>query len=260
MREKQQSIKNDTQEADPVFEKALESYIDGVVAVEKENYLPSLRPFSAHEREIRTKLSDIFHFFHTTFAKGYRTLIEELQREMATSETKDDLLAMARIDPKKLEVFDDPDALTKAVESGNSICDLLGFTEQSLNVFHRAAYRMIENKAFDKARDVSYFLVTIAPWASQFWVCLGRCDVGLQNFDVAIHEFAQAIEINPTESTSYQELVNLLIEAHEFKQATRLCETSLQFVAENEQEPWAAELRMRLEEKLHDIRVASRGV
>jgi tetratricopeptide (TPR) repeat protein len=247
-------------QSDQSFDVALEDYINHVVTAEKEDYKPGLRPFSAYEAEIRSKLHEVFNFFSAAIANGYRVLIEELKDEMKTSESKEDLLALAAVNPEKLNIFDDNDALVKAFEEGTDIYELLGFTEKSLNVFYHAVRRMIEDKAFKNARDACYFLVTIAPWVPQFWVSLGRCDIGLGAYDVAFQEFVQAIDIDPTDSTAYQELVDLLIETHEFNKATSVCNAGLQMASEHKQEPWAAPLRARLDGMLNDIQIAVRKV
>lgn len=247
-------------EVDHDFEIALQEYINDVVAAEKERYLPGLRPFSSYEREVREKLGEVFHFFHNAFVGGYRVLIEELRREMETSGSKEDLLALAAIDPTKFKVLNDVPALVKALEDGGSIYELLGFSEKSINIFYQTVLRMLDDKAFTKARDVCYFLVTIAPWVSQLWVCIGRCDAGLQNYEVAFEEFAMAIEVNPTDATAYREIIDLLIEMHEFNRASSLCDAGLQFTVEHKDEPWAQLLQADLEAKSSDIQAAVRDL
>jgi DNA-binding SARP family transcriptional activator len=115
---------------------------------------------------------------------------------------------------------------------------------------------MIENRAFEKARDVCYFLVTIAPGVSQFWVCIGQCDANLRAYDVALQELTRAIEVDPTNATAYSEIVHLLIETHEYSKAIDLCHAGLEFAEEHPDEPWAAVLRQVLEEKINDVHIA----
>src|SRR5262249_20144261 len=146
------------------------------------------------------------------------------------------LLALVKVDPEKLKIFDDPDALVKLFEEGSSIYELLGFSEKSLNVFYHAVCRLIEDKAFKRARDVCYFLLTIAPGVSQFWVCIGRCDAGLGAYDVAFQEFAQAIKVDPTDAAAYQEIIDLLVETHEFDKAFSICKAGMQYGSDHQGE------------------------
>lgn len=242
------------------FETSLEKYTSAIVAAAKEEYKSPLQPFSVREREIRKKVNESFLFFKKSFSNGYRTLIEELQFEMKISESKEDLLALVAVDPKKLKIFEDVEKLIEALEAGSAIYELLGFTEKSLNVCYHAVQRLVENKEFEKAHDVCYFLIIIAPGVYQFWVYLGRCDASLQAYESAFQELAMAIEIDPTEATAYLDIIDILLETHEYTKAFNLCDAGLQFAVANQQEPWAEALRSRLEGKMNDVHIASRNL
>lgn len=243
---------------DQTYAIALEEYINDVVASEKQGYHSTLRPFSSYELEIRSKLQEVFQFFHKAFAGGYRTLIEELVRAMKRADAQEDLLTLAKIDPEKLKIFDDPEALVKAFEEGSSLYELFGFSEKSLNAFHKVVCRMIDEKAFEKAREVCYFLTSIAPWIPQFWICIGRCDVALRSYDLAFQEFAQAIELDPTKSASYYAIIDLLVETREYDRASQLSNAALQFTTEHQQEPWAEALREDLTAMQNEVQTAFR--
>lgn len=239
------------EEIDPIFEADIEEYLSNVIAQEKENYTSTLQPFSVREQEIRTKSKEALYCFKKSFLNGYQTLINELRHEMNISESKEDLVALATVDPEKFKIFADPEGVTKAFEEGNSIYELLGFTEKTLNIFYHAACRLMESKEFEKARDACYFLVTIAPGVYQFWVALGRCDANLHAYEVALQELSNAIEVDPTEATAYLELIDLLVVMHQFKKATDLYRAGIEFAATHQEKPWAEALRARLEEKMN---------
>ncbi|HEV8051392.1 MAG TPA: hypothetical protein VGP47_02775, partial [Parachlamydiaceae bacterium] len=224
---KKNSFNNNIQseKTDRNFEKKLTNYQDSVITAEREVYRSDLQPFSTHEQEIRQKIGGAFHFFQKSFAKGYLTLIEESKHEMEISGSKGNLLVLAEVNPDKLHLFEDPEGLLKAIEEGNSIYELLGFTEKSLNTFYHTVRTLIENKKFEKAREICYFLVTIAPGVYQFWISLGHCDVNLHSFDSAFYEFSRAMEINPTDPSVYAKIIDLFVELHEFDKAFHFCET-----------------------------------
>jgi tetratricopeptide (TPR) repeat protein len=251
---------NKLEEGDQNFEAALSRYIDAIVSAEKEGYQSTLQPFSIREQEIRRKVEETFHFFQKSFAKGYRILIEELKQEMEMSKSSGDLVALAKVDQEKLKIFGDTDALIKALEGGNSIYELLGFTEKSLSIFYHATFRLMENKEFERARDVCYFLVTIAPGVSQFWISIGRCDANLHIYETALLELSRAIELDPTESAGYLDLIDLFLEMHEFNSASELCDAGVQFALEHRQETWSDSLRATLEGKKSKIQIWSRNL
>lgn len=245
---------------DQNFEAALSRYIDAVVSAEKEEYHSALQPFSIREQQIRSKIAETFHFFQKSFAKGYRILIEELKHEMEISKTGEDLVSLIKVNQENLKIFNDPVALIKALEEGNSIYQLLGFTEKSLNVFYHTVLRLMEDKLFERARDVCYFLVTIAPGVSQFWISIGRCDANLHGYETALLELSRAIELDPTEVTAYLDLIELFLEMHEFNSASDWCDAGVQFALEHRQEPWSDKLRAILEEEKSKIQIVSRNL
>lgn len=240
-------------QADQKFETALEEYLSAVIEVEKEEYHSDLQPFTAVEGEIRSKVGDSLRFFQENYSNGYQVLIEELKREMETSESKEDLLALVIVDPEKLKIFEDSEALMGALREGNSIYQLLGFSEKALNVFYRAANRLIENKEFKKARDIFYFLVTIAPEVYQFWISFGQCCKNLEEHEMALQLFLQAIDIDPTQAVAYLNVIDFFVQAHDFHKALEFCTVGLHFALEHQREPWAEPLRSMLEEKRHCI-------
>lgn len=260
MKEELLDSKNENVKVDQNFETAIENYLISIVAAEKEGYQSSLQPFAVREHEIRAKVSEAFHFFQKSFAQGYRTLIEELIHEMEISKSEENLLALVEVDPEKLKIFGDTEALIKALEEGKSIYELLGYTEKSLNVFYHAVRHLLENKEFERARDVCYFLVTIAPGVSQFWVSLGQCDANLKAYESAFYELSKAIEVDPTEVNAYSNIIDLLQETHEFDKATGLCDAGVQFALEHREESWAEILRARLEEKKNEIQISFRNL
>lgn len=237
MGRKTHSPQTNKKEVGSRFEVACETYITSVVANEKEEYQSNLQPFSVREREIRAKIGESLHLFQQRFSRGYQALIDEMRHGIDV-----------QVDLKKLEMFRDSDLLLKALEEGQSIYQLLGFTEKSLNVFHHAASRLIENRAFEKACDAYYFLATIAPGVYQFWVNLGRCDVNLHAYESAFQEFLKAIEVDPTKDTAYVHMVDLLLKTGDSKTASDLCDAGMQFAREHKGEPWAERLRTTLED------------
>lgn len=242
---------NESLESDHNFEEALSIYINAVIAAEgKKVYKSFLQPFSVREQEIRNKMQESFHLFQNSFAKGYRTLVEELKQDKSSS----DLLPLAKVEPGKLKFFSDTEGLMKALEEGNSIYELLGFKEESLNVFYHKTIQLMEHKKFERARDICHFLVTIAPGVSQFWILLGKCDANLHAYETAIIELLRAIELDPTEVIAYLDLIDLFLEMREFNKASGLCDVGMQFAQEHRNEPWSEPLRTKLEAEKRQIR------
>ncbi|MBS0654819.1 MAG: tetratricopeptide repeat protein [Verrucomicrobia bacterium] len=240
MRKKVRAIKRE-RVSDKSVDAALKKYFDAAVRGEKRTHQSNLEPFAEYERQLREKMTHAFRFFQRSFSNGYRVLVTELH------------IQAVKIDPEKLKIFDDPKALIKALEAGNSIYQLLGFTEDTLNAFYKVARQLIETRAFAKARDVCYFLTIIAPEISQFWICLGRCDVALGSFDTAMHLFLKAIDVDPTDPLAYLDAINLLVQMHDYQRAINLCNAAIRFAKDHTAASWSKQLRDSLEHKLKQI-------
>jgi tetratricopeptide (TPR) repeat protein len=237
MRKKIRAIRRDSSSERSV-NAALKKYLDAAVAGEKREYQANLEPFVEYERVLREKMQLSFRYFQRSFSNGYRVLIAELHTPAV------------KVDPEKLKIFDDPKALIKALETGNSIYQLLGFTEDSLNAFYGVARQLIENGTFAKARDVCYFLTIIAPEINQFWICLGRCDVALGSYDTALHLFLKAIQVDPTDPLAYLDAISLLVQMHDVQRAVDFCNAALRFARDHKAASWSKLLRDSLEKKL----------
>jgi hypothetical protein len=70
-------------------------------------------------------------------------------------------------------------------------------------------------------------------------------------------ELSKALEIDPTQVIAYSEIIDLLLERHEFVQAAGLCDAGLEFAQEHRNESWADSLRSGLEEKKKNIQIIS---
>lgn len=235
------------------FEADLEEYLKAVVAIEKSEYNSPLQPFTAKEREIRQKLGSAFRQFRKSYQDGYRALVEELKHEVEMSETKEDLLALVQVDAEKRKLFQDPAKFMDALTEGSSIFELLGYSERMLQVSYAAVIHLIEAKEFTKARDILGFLVVIAPQVYQFWLAYGRCHASLDEYEIALQLFSQAIDMDPTQPVAYLNIIDLYLSMHDFEKATGVCNDGIRFATEYQDEPWSVQLREALEERLQVI-------
>lgn len=67
----------------------------------------------------------------------------------------------------------DPLYLKKALESGQPLFQILGFTQNHLNDFYTSASSLFFRQDYHKASDAFYFLTTLNPNHPHYWLGLG---------------------------------------------------------------------------------------
>lgn len=224
---------------DPAFEEDLKDFIDAVLDEEKKEFQPGIESFEVHASKIRQEISDAMHEFQKNYRNGYLTVCEKLQEQGITP---------PEVDEDQLAIFDDPVEFMDALESGQAIYQLLGFSSEVMTQFYEVGATLAEENDFAKARDVFYFLVTIAPDISSFWLGLGMCNAKIQNYEKSLMSYRRSIAINPHNPDAYLGACHAAIKLGFVDEAIALSDEGLLLAKDHSSEPWAEELAPILEE------------
>lgn len=237
---------------DPVFEHALNDYIEQALTQAKKEYKPGIEPFSVQADKIRQKIREWFFAYQSSYIKGYQVLLNELAK-ILPEEKEGDPLAPFRLGDQGRKILDDPEAFTDQLAKGIPIFQIMGFTEEVLGKFYEAACHLVMEKSYTEAKDAFFFLVTIAPYFSQCWLGLGYCYLQCGENEAAIIACSRALDLDPSNADHYLTFARIFIQMKDFAKAKQVCDLGIVYAAEHPDEPWVPELRVLMEEAKRQI-------
>lgn len=217
----------------------LNDFINAVLEEEKKEFQPGLETFQMHAVKIRQEITDSMKEFEKQYSDGFATISENLEK---------DGLQTPSVRPEALAIFDDPIAFQNALEQGKEIYQLLEFSPDTMKKFFEVALNLVKNGDFDKAKDVFYFLVTIASQTAAFWLGLGYSNAKIQNYEEARGAFRQVIDLDPKNGDAYLGCMNALLKKNASDEALKVCEEGLAFASAHKEEEWGQSLEELLVE------------
>lgn len=235
---------NRTEVIDPVVDQAIAECADAVVDLQKKSFQPGLESFEQYAKKIRHKISAMLHDFHTACARGHKVLIDQIKKsspELFGQEELQNTLYPSRS-------IDDPEAFMQALSEGASVYSLLGFSDEVMQRFYRAAAELLDEGKSGEAKEGFLFLTAIGPRVFEFWLGLGIAYTRLHELDSAIQALGQAIDIHPQDIDGYLALAHVYVQKQDFNQAQHVCDIGLSTVEAHKELPWAHELGAHLRE------------
>lgn len=225
----------------PEFEQAIDAYIDTVIQLEKTQYISELEPFHVHEEKIRKRLKSAWSDFRKSYCQGYMTLLEEVAKEKP--------LTGYIADPEKLKNFE--------MGGEKTLAEAFGYTYEVLQDFYKIGYRLIENGDIERAFDVFFFLVQIAPNIREMWLNYGYTALQRGEHVLALEANGRAYLLDPTKPDAYLAAASVYLRQQDFEHALKACDLGISHSQENPHEPWAQELAQQLEEGKRQIALLS---
>lgn len=199
------------------------------------------------EPEMEKRITDAMHLFQKSYNNGYRILLDELKATPNKSLQE----YHAKVDG--LKMLDDPVTFDKFLAQGKSISDVLGFSEDAIDTFYRAAQRLITQKRFKEAKDAFFFLVTVAPQVTECWLSLGYAYGNCDEPAGAIKSYLGAIALSPHKADGYIAFARLCTALNDFPRAQKVCDIGMNFVKQHAQHQWAQELGKMLQQTKNEI-------
>lgn len=235
---------------DPEYQTAVDNYIQAVIEEEKKNYKPSLEPFSVKAEKIRLQLTDSMKEFYVSYNRGYDLLLQEVESQNIYPD-----LQIFKPNSSRSDILTNPEKFNQFIEEGGAIYEVLGFSNEALAGFYKAACLLIEKKQYAEARDSFYFLVTIAPEFGQAWLGLGYCYAECRQLEQAKDACYKAIDLLSNVPDAYLTLIRVFLDLHDKDQAFKVCEIGIAYAKEHSKESWSAELTEYLQEAKRQVQL-----
>lgn len=153
---------------------------------------------------------------------------------------KKDDLGEFRISKKVQKLLQNKELLKKELAKGKSAQEIMGFSDEAMAKFYKAARYLFENSHFAGAADAFLFLATLNPYNYEYWLGLGMSMQKCNQFDTAIDAYELAAICEPDTPVPYFYLAKCFFAVHERSNADLALDLALEYAGDLEQ---YAELR-----------------
>lgn len=145
---------------------------------------------------------------------------------------EDDPLKDYKLAPKVRAQLKRQKAMREAIEKGKNGQDLLGFSDEVVENFLKAAEKLFEEKKFGDAADAFLFLVSLRPSEGRFWMGLGASLQADQSFEEAIDSYEMAALYDLENPWPYFYLAKCLFAIHDRVSALLAIEMAIEYASE----------------------------
>jgi type III secretion system low calcium response chaperone LcrH/SycD len=135
--------------------------------------------------------------------------------------------AKAKLKNKKL--------LKKELAEGKTAQEIMGFSDETMAKFYKAAYLLFEHKRYDDAANAFLFLATLNPHHHEYWLGLGMSTQLLQNYEAAIDAYELAALCDISSPVPYFYLAKCLFAIHDRESALQALNLAIETANEVEE-------------------------
>lgn len=136
--------------------------------------------------------------------------------------------------PKKIQKkLNDKEWLKKEFAKGRSAQEIMGFSDETMAKFYRAAHHLLENERYTDAADAFLFLVTLNPKNPEFWLGLGMSTQMCGNFEDAIDAYEMAAFYKLDDPVPYFYLAKCLFAVHDQDNALQALDLAVEYASDN---------------------------
>lgn len=118
--------------------------------------------------------------------------------------------------------------LKKELAQGKSAQEIMGFSEEVMNKFYLAAYRLFESKKYVDAGNAFLFLVTLNPYRHDYWLGLGMATQMCHDFEAAIDAYEMASICDIVNPVPYLYLAKCLFAIHDRTSALQALDLAIE--------------------------------
>lgn len=146
-----------------------------------------------------------------------------------------DELEEFKLSKKAKEKLKNKELLKEELASGKTPQEILGFKDETMAKFYRAAYRLFEHKKYIDAANAFLFLVTLNAQNHDYWLGLGMSAQLCGDYESAIDAYEMAAVTDVESPVPYFYLAKCLFAIHDRESALQAIDLALEYAEGNEQ-------------------------
>lgn len=141
----------------------------------------------------------------------------------------DDDLSDFKLSKKAKTKLKDKKKLQKELAAGKTAQEIMGFSDEVMAKFYRAAYRLFENRHYSDAANAFLFLVTLNPYQHDYWLGLGMSTQLNGDYELAIDSYEMAAVCRLDSPVPYFYLAKCLFSMHDRESALQALDLAIDY-------------------------------
>jgi len=137
-----------------------------------------------------------------------------------------------KISKKVREKLKNKSYLKKELAKGKTAQEILGFSDETMAKFYKAAYHLFEHQRHLDAAQAFLFLVTLNPYIPDYWLGLGMSTQLTGDFEAAIDAYEMAAVYEMDNPVPYFYLAKCLFSIHDRDSALQALDLALEYADE----------------------------
>lgn len=133
------------------------------------------------------------------------------------------------------EILNDPLKLQQQIASGKTFQEIVGYSDETMSKFYRAARRLFEKQRYEESSDAFIFLTTMNPFVHHYWLGLGMSEQLMDEHFGALIAYNMAILIDKENPIPHYHSATCHKALHDFENA-RICLDHVVSLAADRQE------------------------
>lgn len=134
-----------------------------------------------------------------------------------------------KLSKKAKEKLKNKELLKKELAKGKTPQEILGFKEETMAKFYRAAYRLFEHKRYADAANAFLFLVTLNTHNHDYWLGLGMSAQLSGDYEGAIDAYEMAAVTDVESPVPYFYLAKCLFAIHDRESALQALDLAIEY-------------------------------
>jgi type III secretion system low calcium response chaperone LcrH/SycD len=147
---------------------------------------------------------------------------------------KDDLDEF-KLSKKAKEKLKNKELLKRELANGKTPQEILGFKEETMAKFYRAAYQLFEHQRYIDAANAFLFLVTLNTHKHDYWLGLGMSAQLCGDYEGAIDAYEMAAITDVESPVPYFYLAKCLFAIHDRESALQALDLALEYAEGKDQ-------------------------
>jgi type III secretion system low calcium response chaperone LcrH/SycD len=118
--------------------------------------------------------------------------------------------------------------LKKELAEGRTAQEIMGFSDETMSKFYKAAYLLFEHKRYSDAANAFLFLATLNPYNHDYWLGLGMCTQMCHEYEAAIDAYELAALCDISSPVPYFYLAKCLFAIHDRESALQALDLAIE--------------------------------